>query len=751
MSILKKYLLFFILPSFMVAALFSFSNKKYTWLQKEFNPDAGLVLSLTKKATVSASSNTKDAVNVLDGDLSTAWVSEAPLPNGFIKNSNQNIFYGLVPEIPHGGDQNLAGLTDGNLDNFATIPFYDQQAKAKFPIKTNHFFSLSVKCQTTVNIDFYIELLTGEILHLGTYKSTDNFQLLRFEKPLQNAKALILSAPSSFEIFEIAALATPPKESIIFHFGQPEKIGVFKGKCWAGTGAAIATHLYASMDGEIWEPITSFPPDSPHELLIDFPERKASFLKIEHTLVPKDWNKVFCWEIKLYDKYGPFGKRPIANQGAVSLRQMLGVNGYWSWGTDQYSFLLGEKEGPRRYADFMSHARNYHDMTWDLNDPDQGIDFSKMKNSGTPAKEWVNWDTEYANWKKSGLDVQASLQFYRFDPSEWGTPEQSAYQYAHAFANHFGQKNGNGLVCTIEAGNEPWKYPSDVYLKILKGVINGAKDADPGIEVLPCALQAADPEMEKTDVFKNYIGSRIDAVSAQQLDGVNTHVYSYVTGQDGKRRGVHPEHPMSSFWEINNLIRWRDHNMPGKKIYLSEWGWDCNGGGEDCTHNECVTEEAAAAYAARGLLISARLGIERASWYYYANEKVPSSLYTRSGLTSSFNAGFQHKKPFNSLQALIGWAGNAYFLKIIREDETAWLYMFGDQANRPTHLVGWLPIDGNSLTTKVIQWPTSLKIESALVLDGKENGGTPIPMPIKTNGGYLLELTPYPIVFTIEQ
>ena len=77
--------------------------------------------------------------------------------------------------------------------------------------------------------------------------------------------------------------------------------------------------------------------------------------------------------------------------------------------------------------------------------------------------------------------------------------------------------------------------------------------------------------------------------------------------------------------------------------------------------------------------------------------------------------------------------------------------MFGDQANRPTHLVGWLPIDGNSLTTKVIQWPTSLKIESALVLDGKENGGTPIPMPIKTNGGYLLELTPYPIVFTIEQ
>ena len=747
-----KYFFILFFPIFLVAASISFSPNRNDIPPTIFNPHAGVIIPLSNTAKVTASSNSTEADKVSDGNLSTAWVSEAPLPEGFIKNKKQNILLGKSPNLQQGQViENADHLTDGDLNNSAVIPLNGQKAFTSFALSNSSFFSVSVKCQATSDISVSAEMFSGEMQLLGTYLPANNYQLLRFEKTIVGVKYLYLSSNDQFDVFEIAALTSPPREGIIFQFDKPQKIGVLKGKLWAGEGTASATHLYLSNDGINWNQVAKLPPESTHELLFAFPDQKATFVKIEHTLVPKDWNKVFIWEVKIYDKNGPFGEKPLANQGAVSLRQMLGVNGYWSWGTDQYSYLLGKKEGPRRYAGMMSHARNYHDMTWDITDPDQAIDFSKMKDNGTPAKEWVNWDLEYADWKKAGMDIQASLQFYRFDPKDWNSPQKSAYQYAFAFANHFGPKNGNGLVCTIEAGNEPWKYPSNIYQEILKGIIKGAKDADPTIEVFPCALQAADPEMENTDVFKNYIGTRINEAAALQLDGVNTHIYSYITDNNGNRRGIHPECPMSSFWEINNLIKWRNHNMPGKKIYLSEWGWDCGGGGEDCNYNECVSEEAAAAYAVRGALIAARLGLERATWYYYANEKAPASLYTRSGLTSSVNANFQKKKPFNSLDALINKVGDGYFLQVIQEDETAWLYLFGDKTGHPTHLVAWLPIESNSETRIQYEWSTHHEIESARMLDGIDGYGTPVKTPVKKNKSYLMELSSYPIVFSLKQ
>ncbi|MEO1263807.1 MAG: hypothetical protein AAFZ15_33675, partial [Bacteroidota bacterium] len=368
----------------------------------------------------------------------------------------------------------------------------------------------------------------------------------------------------------------------------------------------------------------------------------------------------------------------------------------------------------------------------------------------TPAKDWVNWDLEYNDWKKTGFDIQASLQFYRFKHEEWKTPEQSAFNYAAAFASHFGSREGNGLICTIEAGNEPWEYPADIYQKILKGTVKGVKTTDPDIEVFPCALQAADPEMEKTPIFKNYIGARINADMAGQLDGVNSHVYSYVTGLDGKRKAVHPEHPLSTFWEINNMIRWRDQNMPGKKIYLSEWGWDHDGGGEDCTHDVCVSEKAAAAYAIRGVLIAARLGIERTTWYFHNNVKGPSSLYMRSGLLSSADAGFQKKKSFIGLQSLINHLGDSYFLKIIKEDENGWIYLFGDKFGQPTQVIGWLPISGDSQKETLVHIDLNHKVKNSILLDADSPMGTKMPLPEKKPTGYMLKLSAQPTIFQLD-
>lgn len=520
-------------------------------------------------------------------------------------------------------------------------------------------------------------------------------------------------------------------ENVTIDFGRLRPVGQIHTRHWArDVGTATATHILLSSDGKVWQNVAELDPTALHTTItILSKEITARYLRLEHELVRKDWNKAFMWEVRAYDRFGPYGQMPSPAQGHVSIREMLGVNGYWSFGTDKYSDELAPDGGPYRFKPVATHLRNYHDMTWDLKSPSDPIDFDKMaKGGGTPATEWLNWDREYKAWHEgASMNVQASLQFYRFKPEQWQSPKADGFRYAKAFTKHFGQKKGNGYICSIEAGNEPWHYPAEVYREILLGMAQGAEQGDPSVEVFPCALQAVDPLAEKFGQWKNYIGDRITPESAKLLDGINIHCYSYLNGKDGKRKAVHPEHPGSSFWEMLNAIRWRNQNMPGKKIYLSEWGWDSDGAGEDCTHAECVSEEAAANYAVRGALIAARLGIERASWFYHANDKSGSSLYTRSGLLGSANTGFAKKKTFFALALLVKHLGGKYFHSVEREDEIAWIYRFGDADGKVTHLVAWRPIGEEDEGT--MEWlDIQEKAKTALMLDG-------VGTPVKLNGG----------------
>ena len=60
----------------------------------------------------------------------------------------------------------------------------------------------------------------------------------------------------------------------------------------------------------------------------------------------------------------------------------------------------------------MTHARNYHNMYWDLKDPDAPPRFREMASAsgrdGALFHDWLNWDREYSTWRRAGLSVQAS-------------------------------------------------------------------------------------------------------------------------------------------------------------------------------------------------------------------------------------------------------------------------------------------------------------------------------------------------------
>eukprot|EP00937_MAST-01D_sp_MAST-1D-sp2_P001620 g1620.t1 len=137
----------------------------------------------------------------------------------------------------------------------------------------------------------------------------------------------------------------------------------------------------------------------------------------------------------------------------------------------------------------------------------------------------------------------------------------------------------------MEVGNEP-DYDAALYSEILLGMARGAKAADARMAVLPGIVVGHDM------VAEGYM----NVTHLQYLDGLNTHVYAFKGGEGG-RVATYPESTVSAMrGDLMSLFRFRDRHAPGLPVYVSEFGWDSAGGGEECTFAECVSERAQALY-----------------------------------------------------------------------------------------------------------------------------------------------------------
>ena len=505
-------------------------------------------------------------------------------------------------------------------------------------------------------------------------------------------------------IKELSALdAHGCRESVTVDLGVIRNVGVVRTRHWAGPNTASGVSLLASRDGFTWEVVARLQPEALHAVNTRLsPAGEYRYISLEYNVVVRNYNKVYCWEIDAYDVNGKWGSAPSPQPHPSSLRTMLGVNGIWGWGHSKYSNLLNNGEGPTLFNQIASHARNYHNLDWDVQDPDFDPEFDSMSEGhGTNAKWWLNWDQEYLAWTSANLTVDASIQFTAksFPPSKWNTAASSSYHYGREFARHFGPEVGNGYVTAMEIGNEPWDYSSEFYSNILENMAAGARSIDSVIHVLPCALQAHEISPNEPTTG-NYIGTRVKPEVATNISVINTHAYSFMINGSGVRIATYPEHEDSEFNSIRNIIRWRDINTPLKPIWLTEWGWDANGKGENCVNTECVSEDAQAVYGIRGLFILSRLGIEKVTWYFYANTNC-ETLFCRSGLTTSVSHNFTKKAVFHAFTSVINMLGNSHFLNVLSEDNSGYVYSFGTDQTI-SHLVAWLPLDVSDQTTSLL-------------------------------------------------
>jgi serine/threonine-protein kinase ATR len=719
-----------------------------------WEPDAGLVPSYTSGATVTTTSAPEAATNIIDGDSGTFWQSGACLPTGFLERTDLNLLLGACAAARctvSRTSSDLAGASDASMYTSVNVQADGGSAWLEVALPADSTL-MGVAVRGAFQDAVTVTAISGGVEEsLGTLDSSDNYTLVPFPAPSGAVSAIRLTGSSDFTITEVAVRTETCFEQATVDFGEIREIGLVRTRPYVG-GDVVSSRILSSTDGVEWTERADLDPSALGTVDLRFdPPFEARYLAVRDDLVEEDWNKIFVWELAAYDKNGRWGPAPDPRPSNRTIAEVSGVNGIWGWGTGEYSEAWA-KQGPGRYSVSASHARNYHNMNWDVTDPDHVPDYDAMAaGEGTEAQWWLDWDTEYEAWVKGGLEVDASIQFLQSaqPTSAWDDPYEAGRGYGQAFACHFGPTKGDGLVRAMEVGNEPWDYPASFYSEVLTGMAEGAFEGDPSMIVLPCALQADDPSAE-TDDGGNYVGARIPEKAAPFIDALNVHVYSFLYRDGAERIAVRPEDPDSGLNAVKNMLRWRDSNMPGASVWVTEWGWDSDGASESCSASECVSERASALYAVRALLYFSRLGIDRATWYFFANLGSCDTLFCRSGLVASSNTDFAEKKAFRSLQALVATVGDRRFVDVLREDDDGYAYLLGDESGEVTHLVAWLPVDGDDTTTAEIDLPLSTAPIRATTLSGESATGESADLPTFDGATWHLTISTVPLVVEME-
>ena len=719
-----------------------------------WNPDAGIYPPLSKEATATATStsNNSSPALVLDNNLTTAWSSNNPLPDLFVGNPKQNMLLGAVATTSNA--VLAAEATDGVLGNFtpAITANGDSSAWLKIDLAPQNIHRLSLRVGNGFTAPVLIHLTNAQGQQRSFVYNVGTSGLQRFVVGFDAVISVVITSQANFQIQELAAYSAPLEESVTVDLGTLQSVGLIQTRHWNGAGNVISGRLMAGPTLDSLVEIATLQPDRLDAQVFRLPAPiMARYVQVAFLMVDENWKKATVQEITVFDAFGSYGPPPAPKPQNQTFAELWGVNTVWSWGSNKVPNMQGPDEGAQKFIRAVRNARNYHNIHWDTPDPDS-IPTYTPQDDGQIYLRWTNWTREYTDWITKGFTVDATYTFDRFQESAWDAPYNSAYALGQAFGSRFGPANGN-LIRTVEVGNEPWSYSDSTYAQILLGMAKGIKDQDPHLKVLPCALQAISPVVGNTGAVKNYIGGKLPEAAAPYLDGINLHLYSYIRNEQGVRLAVHPEHPDSEMRDLFNGLRFRDQNMPGKEVHVTEWGWDASSTNEIAPNSEAVSPLSQAVYALRGLFWLSRMGVDRAHWYFYSNVPVPDGQtplnYGRSGLTESLLFQFKEKRSFYAAESMLLKMGHLYFDAVIQEDAQAYIYLLRDSSGAHTHLVAWRPVVGDD-SLAVMHTLPSYAADTAWYLSGLSVGGEQIILQT-TSGGLQLPLSSKPLLVPIRQ
>ena len=245
------------------------------------------------------------------------------------------------------------------------------------------------------------------------------------------------------------------------------------------------------------------------------------------------------------------------------------------------------------------------------------------------------WTNDVVNVKKTGLGTLEYLEPENETNRWWKpeyaryTPQQTAAMMSAAYDGHMGQMGfGTGVKCSDET---------------MKVVLAGSSAIDTVwlSDILTWCAQNRGAWPVPFDVINLHHYSN----AGNSL----SNPYPNLTGP-----GVCPE--QDYFRErIAGAVAWRNTHMPGKELWITEFGWDTDlGSPQRCEEiPDYDQEDVQAQWVVRGYLDAIAAGVDGIYLYCLANEPSNAGLFAASGVTSSEGTGFVVKKSYLAVERLV--------------------------------------------------------------------------------------------------
>ncbi len=395
--------------------------------------------------------------------------------------------------------------------------------------------------------------------------------------------------------------------------------------------------------------------------------------------------------------------------------------------------------------------REYHNWLWDEGNtdtsyrgyPDHELAWSPSWVSG-PGWGW-DFDAFYRQLKDAGIEVSPCLQgsapyVVGHNPDRrndkpilpGGDPTRPESYAAHAsylfqFAARYGAnavdasllklkagqpvRSGLGLVRYIENCNEPDKWwegraahflPAELAAMCsadcdghrgAMGRTVGVKNADPTMKLVLGGL--ARPDVEYLRAMQ--LWADFHRAGDMPFDVINLHHYSTDGGGQGGQAttGISPE--ADGLRErFAAIVAWRDHHLPGKEVWVSEFGYDTNP--KSVFRAPAIgtfsNDEVQAQWLVRSYLALAAAGVDRAQQFMLRDVNADNTeKFSSSGLTSAKATGHQPKRSWYYVAALRHiLAGTRFDRQIESGDARVRIYRFRSDDPSPRYVYAiWCP------------------------------------------------------------
>ncbi|MBO9619029.1 MAG: hypothetical protein J7539_08350 [Niabella sp.] len=254
----------------------------------------------------------------------------------------------------------------------------------------------------------------------------------------------------------------------------------------------------------------------------------------------------------------------------------------------------------------------------------------------------------------------------------------------------------------------------------------GIKNADPSLKLVMGGL--VDVNIDYIKRMKSWFeNNRKDKKFA--ADVLNFHIYAFKGGSwQGGGPALSPED--AHFREkLSAIVAYRDHNLPGKEVWVSEFGWDTNPQSVLAPPpiGSMDLQEVQAIWLVRAYLAFAAAGVDRAQMFVSRdvnpNDK---TWFSSSGLIGP-KGNFTPKKSWYYVYTLKQVLTNMYFIGTLRSpDPNVLIYKFKDASSTKGVYVVWAKTSKDyKIAGYALPVPAAAKnIQLTTMTPGKNQGST---------------------------